>query len=272
MSEKKELSVLEKSLLENINKKFGKTNPIVRLSDSEYGAPRGWIDTGILALNWLISGKFDGGYPVGRITELDGDPGTGKSLLCQMAIADPTIGLTVYFDTEAALNQEFLQFLGIDPSKILYEPIDTVEQLIDICQEVLDTIVMNKQTEKKVLMLIDSVALASTEKEMDPEAGCYVGNTIVTVLDEKNKEAIYKKIQDIKVGDRVLTHLSNYKEVEKVFTFTKEEKPELIEIELENNKFIRLTPSHKLLVERNNKLQWIAAEELTESDILKKIR
>jgi len=175
MSENKELSVLEKSLLENINKKFGKSNPMVRLSDSEYGTPRGWIDTGILALNWLISGKFDGGYPVGRITELDGDPGTGKSLLCQMAIVDPTIGLTVYFDTEAALNQEFLQFLGVDPSKILYEPIDTVEQLIEICQEVLDTIVMNKQTEKKVLMLIDSVALASTEKEMDPEAGSDMG-------------------------------------------------------------------------------------------------
>jgi len=171
----KELSVLEKSLLENINKKFGKDNPMVRLSESDYGEPRGWIDTGILALNWLISGKFNGGYPVGRITELDGDPGTGKSLLCQIAMADPTNDLIIYFDTEAALNKEFMAFLGVDSSKVLYEPIDTIEQIIAISQEVLDTIIMNKQTQKKVLMIIDSVALASTEKEMDPEKGSDMG-------------------------------------------------------------------------------------------------
>lgn len=175
MQEKKELSVLEKSLLENINKKFGKDNPMMRLSDSEYGKINGWVDTGIYSLNWLISGKFNGGYPVGRITELDGDPGTGKSLLCQMAIADPTIDLTVYFDTESALNEDFLNFLKVDSSKILYEPIDTIEQLQQICEEVLNTIIANKQGSKKILILIDSIAMASTEKEMDPDSGADMG-------------------------------------------------------------------------------------------------
>jgi RecA/RadA recombinase len=173
----RELTVLERSLLDNINKKYGKEmEPMVQLTDdSEYGKPRGWVDSGILALNWLISGKLDGGYPAGRITEMDGDPGTGKSLLCEMAIKDPSLALCVYFDTEAAIDRDFLKFLGVDNSKILYQPIDTVEQLTKVCQEVLDTVIANQQADKKILMIIDSVALASTEKEMDPEGGQDMG-------------------------------------------------------------------------------------------------
>ena len=148
---KRELSTLETSLLKNINKKFGDDNPMMQLSeDSELGRIRGFVDTGNLAMNWLISGQLNGGYPLGRITELDGDPSTGKSLLCEMAMIDPTIDLIVYFDTEAAMNIEFLKFLGVDPEKVLYMPIDTVEQLQEAAQDVLDTIVMNKSN-KKVL-------------------------------------------------------------------------------------------------------------------------
>jgi recombination protein RecA len=172
----RELSVLEKSLMQNINKQFGDDNPMIQLkNDAEYGKPRGWVDTGIYALNWIISGDINGGWPVGRIAELDGDPGTGKSLLCEMAMRDPTIDLIIYFDTEAAMNTDFLTFLGVDIEKVLYQPIDTVEQLQAVCSEVLNTIIANKQTNKKILMIIDSIALASTEKEMDPEKGSDMG-------------------------------------------------------------------------------------------------
>jgi recombination protein RecA len=173
---KRELSTLENSLLKNINKKFGENNPMMQLSeDSELGKIRGFVDTGNLAMNWLISGSLNGGYPLGRITELDGDPSTGKSLLCEMAMKDPTTDLIIYFDTEAAMNIEFLKFLGVDPGKVLYMPIDTVEQLQEAAQDVLETIVMNKSN-KKVLMIIDSVALATTNKEIDPNAGSDMGN------------------------------------------------------------------------------------------------
>jgi recombination protein RecA len=171
----RELTQLEKSLIENINKKFGKDNPMEQLSEeSEYGKPKGFVDTGIYSLNWLISGSFNGGWPVGRISELLGDPSTGKSLLCEMAIKDPTISLPIYFDTEAAINVDFLKFLGIQYDKILYQPIDTVEQLTDSLQEILNTIIMNK-SDKRILAIIDSIALASTLKEMDPEGGQDMG-------------------------------------------------------------------------------------------------
>ncbi|MEM4271182.1 MAG: hypothetical protein QXO70_03765, partial [Candidatus Pacearchaeota archaeon] len=82
--------------------------------------------------------------------------------------------LIIYLDTEAAMNIEFLKFLGVDPNKVLYMPIDTVEQISVAAQEILDTIVMNR-TNKKVLMVIDSIALASTEKEVDPDGGQDMG-------------------------------------------------------------------------------------------------
>jgi RecA/RadA recombinase len=170
-----ELSELEKSLLTNINKKFGKENPMEQLTeDSLYGKPRGWIDTGIYSLNWLISGELKNGYPVGRITEFDGDPSTGKSLLCEMAIKDPNLGIVIYFDTESALNRDFLKFLGIAPERIMYQPIDTIEQLIQAMNEVLTTIIANK-SDKRVLIIIDSIAMASTTKEMNPEGGQDMG-------------------------------------------------------------------------------------------------
>jgi recombination protein RecA len=173
---KRELSTLEESLIKNINKKFGDDNPMEQLGeDSDRGKIKDYVDTGNLAFNWLISGKLEGGYPVGRITELSGDPSTGKSLFCEMAMTDPSVDLIIYFDTEAAMNIEFLKFLGVDPEKILYMPIDTVEQMQEAANTVLDTVVHNKSN-KKVLMVIDSVALATTEKEADPDAGKDMGN------------------------------------------------------------------------------------------------
>ena len=42
----------------------------------------GFIDTGILALNYIISGRFvGGGFPVGSLAEVSGESATGKSLL-----------------------------------------------------------------------------------------------------------------------------------------------------------------------------------------------
>ena len=177
----RELSALEKSLMTNINKKFkeeykNEASEMVQLTEeSDKGRINDYIDTSVYSLNWLISGKLEGGYPVGRITELDGDPSTGKSLLCEVAMIDPTIDLIIYFDTEMGMNIDFIKFLGIDPEKVLYQPIDTVEQLQTACQEVLDTVVMNNKSNKKILLVIDSIALASTEKEMDPTKGSDMG-------------------------------------------------------------------------------------------------
>jgi hypothetical protein len=43
--------------------------------------PSTWISTGNFALNYRISGRFDGGVPLGKVTVFAGEPQSGKSLI-----------------------------------------------------------------------------------------------------------------------------------------------------------------------------------------------
>ena len=92
---------------------------------------------------------------------------------------------------------------------------------------------------------------------------CFVKNTMVTTGDG------VKPIQDINIGDLVLTlnestKEKEFKEVENTFeNLTISD--ELIEIELENREKIKCTPNHKFFTINRG---WVRAEELTTSDIL----
>lgn len=195
-----------------------------------------------------------------------------NSMIALSMMREPSIDLIVYMDSEGGgVTKEFAEFLNIDTGKILYTPIDTIEDLITRMERVIDIVEKNKSS-KNVLMVIDSISMLTTEREKDPKGGsdmgCYTPDTLVNVL--KENEVISKYIKDISVGDRVLTHLNTWEEVTDTFTYTKEEKPELVEIETEDGDVIKLTPNHKLLVDRSG-LQWIEAGELLETDLLQRI-
>jgi RecA/RadA recombinase len=66
----------------------------------------GWISTGSLALNRIISGNYDQGIPVGAITQLRGDSSTGKTLfLTSILIEAQKKGyFTKLVDAENAYN------------------------------------------------------------------------------------------------------------------------------------------------------------------------
>ena len=89
---------------------------------------RGFVSTGSSMLDLAIANKPDGGMAVGRITELNGLEGSGKSLIGAHALADCQRqgGVAVYIDTESAVSEEFLQAIGIDTSNMLYVHLETV--------------------------------------------------------------------------------------------------------------------------------------------------
>ena len=41
-----------------------------------------WLSTGFLPLNKIMSGSYDGGFPVGRMTEVFGASSSGKTIMC----------------------------------------------------------------------------------------------------------------------------------------------------------------------------------------------
>jgi len=261
---------IQKELIKAFNNAFP-DSPLESLEDSSLAEIPGWLDSGNYSLNWISSKSIFNGFPLGRIILLSGDAGTGKSLIALSLMKQPDLDYIVYLDSEGGgISKQFAQFLGINTKKVYYQPIDTIEGLIERFKLIVDTLEKNKQTSKKVLVVVDSISMLSTERELDPAAGCYVPDTQISIL--KDGTVITKTIKDVVEGDLVRTHLGDWQPVEKVWKFSKEEKPELIEIETEEGDVVKLTPQHRLLVSRDKKIQWIEAGDLKLSDELQKLK
>lgn len=261
---------VQKELVKAFNAAFP-DSPMETLEDSSLAEIPGWIDTGNYALNWISSKSIFNGFPLGRIVLLSGDAGTGKSLIALSLMKQPDIDYIIYLDSEGGgISKQFAKFLGINTKKVYYQPIDTIEGLIERFRITVDTLEKNKQTGKKVLVVVDSISMLSTERELDTSAGCYVPDTQISIL--KDGTVITKTIKEVNTGDLVRTHLGDWQPVEKIWTFSKEEKPELIEIETEEGDIIKLTPQHRLLVNREGEIQWVAAGDLKLSDELQKLK
>lgn len=78
-----------------------------------------WVDSGNYALNFIMSGSFTKGIPVGRITIFDGLPGTGKSLFLASCLRDSTVEMGMIFETEGGgFSKELLDFMEVDAKKV----------------------------------------------------------------------------------------------------------------------------------------------------------
>ena len=117
-----------------------------------------------------VSNKPDGGLAAGRITEINGLEGSGKSLIGAHALAatQKKGGLAVYIDTESAVSSEFLQAIGIDTENMLYVHLETVEEIFDTIETIVAKI-RESDKDKLVTILVDSLAAASTKVEMDSD-------------------------------------------------------------------------------------------------------
>ena len=80
-----------------------------------------WISTGSTMLDLAIANKPNAGVPVGKITELNGLEGSGKSLIGAHLLTSTQKkgGVAVYIDAESAVSPEFLEAIGIDTKKML---------------------------------------------------------------------------------------------------------------------------------------------------------
>ena len=122
-----------------------------------------WVSTGCQQLDYIVSGKPNGGLPVGRIVEIFGPPSIGKShIAIQIARATQAAdGIVVYIDTENATSVENLGLLGVDITKrFVYVDTHCTEEVLSIAEK---TILKAKALQKDVPITIiwDSVAATS---------------------------------------------------------------------------------------------------------------
>jgi RecA/RadA recombinase len=147
-------------------KKAAKTEYADVMSDFDSIQPRDFISSGNYLFNALLSADINKGIPSGKVVSLTGPAGCGKTFTALEILKNAQkMGYTgILYDSEFANNDnEALKQRGIDTEKLLYIPIDTVENLKTSILNILEEITTND----KVMIIIDSLGNLSTNKEMN---------------------------------------------------------------------------------------------------------
>jgi len=148
-----------------------------------FNDPTDWISTGNYALNYLISGDFNKGVPLGKVTVFAGESGAGKSYICSGNLIKAAQAQGIYpilIDTENALDEDWLKALGVDTSedkllKLNMAMIDDVAKTIT--EFVAEYKAMPEDSRPKVLFVLDSLGMLLTPTDVNQfEAGDLKGD------------------------------------------------------------------------------------------------
>ena len=138
-----------------------------------------YLDSGSYALNYVMTGDFFKGYPLGRVVELYGDPSTGKSLCIYTAIAEfqRQGGVVILDDTEYAFSESFGKMLGVNCDSLIILHSETVEEHFEKIflgytkdkKKRLSIVLklLERFGKGKIMVCLDSVALLSTRHEQE---------------------------------------------------------------------------------------------------------
>jgi recombination protein RecA len=147
--------------LAQIERQFGRGS-VMRLGD-EVRAPIDVIPTGAISLDIALG---IGGLPRGRVVEIYGPEGSGKTTLALEAIANAQKagGIAAFIDAEHALDPDYAKKLGVDTDALLVSQPDTGEQALEIA----DMLIRSSAID---VVVIDSVAALVPRAEIEGEMG-----------------------------------------------------------------------------------------------------
>ena len=143
-----------------------------------FNDPTDWISTGNYALNYLISGDFNKGVPLGKVTVFAGESGAGKSFICSGNLIKNAQDQGIYvilIDTENALDEAWLHALGVQTTddkmlKLNMAMIDDVAKVISDFVKEYKTLPSDDRP--KVMFVIDSLGMLLTPTDVNQfEAG-----------------------------------------------------------------------------------------------------
>ncbi len=148
-----------------------------------FNDPTDWVSTGNYALNYLISGDFFKGVPLGKVTVFAGESGAGKSYICSGNLirhAQDQGIFVVLIDSENALDKDWLMRLGVDTdeSKLLKLNMAMIDDVAKTINEFMKEYKSMPQDERpKVLFVIDSLGMLLTPTDINQfEAGDLKGD------------------------------------------------------------------------------------------------
>ena len=148
-----------------------------------FNDPQDWISTGNFALNYLLSGDFRRGIPLGKVSVFAGESGAGKSYIVSGNIvksAQEQGIFVVLIDSENALDEKWLHALGVETTedkilKLNMAMIDDVAKTISTFMD--DYRSMDEADRPKVLFVVDSLGMLMSPTEVNQfEAGDMKGD------------------------------------------------------------------------------------------------
>ena len=164
MAKAKEASSSSKlqEALDKLEKAYGQGT--VLALDSKSGGEYDVISTGSIGFDYVTLGV--GGFVKGRMYELMGWEGTGKSTICGHAAAECQKGggTVVYIDGEHAVDKNYFQALGVDTTKMLIAQPACGEEGFNIAMELINSGEVD-------LIIIDSDSSLIPKKVLDGEVG-----------------------------------------------------------------------------------------------------
>ena len=147
--------------LGQIEKQFG-TGAVMKMGDKGSMSIE-TVPTGALALDLALG---IGGIPRGRVVEIFGPEGSGKTTLATHVVAEAQRngGICAYIDAEHAMDPTYARAIGVDVDELLISQPDTGEQALEIADMLIRSGALD-------VVVIDSVAALTPRAEIEGEMG-----------------------------------------------------------------------------------------------------
>ena len=162
-----------------------KLTDMIKVSGNKFGSVaaeglegsdvKAFISTGSYSFNALLSGSIYGGIPDNKIIALAGEQATGKTYFALNVVREflnsSPQAMVIYFDTEQAITSDMLQSRSVDTERVAVLPVATIEEFRHQCISIVDKYTeTDKDSRPPMMIVLDSLGMLSTEKEMTDTA------------------------------------------------------------------------------------------------------
>ena len=187
--------------LSDLRKAFRKSVGSSDAAESAMAKVTEYLDSGSYAINRVLTGDIHKGFPMGRITTIYGESGSGKSLLAANAIIDAlknkNFQAVYYFDSEGGALWNYIKNSGVDLEQIEHVPVHSIEDCAT-----------------KILQLYDSLVQAAAEYKQDPQNNeeprilCILDSYGALAADKLVADAVKDKMaQDMGLGAKLKNNM-----------------------------------------------------------------
>ena len=169
--------------LSDIRKAFRKAVGSTDAAESIMVKVEEFLDSGSYAINRVLTGDINKGFPMGRISTIYGESGSGKSLLAANAIIDAlknkNFQCVYYFDSEGGALWEYIKNAEVDLAQIEHIPVHSIEDCATKMLQLYDSLVQatneykkdpNGNEEPRVLCVLDSFGALAADKLVNDAA------------------------------------------------------------------------------------------------------